>query len=732
MHQVFGIRHHGPGSARHLRMALAQMDPDMVLVEGPGEADKLLPLLQEADMKPPVALLVYRPQALDAFGYYPFAEFSPEWQAFRFALGRRLPVRCIDLSLRHYWPDAARKQVDKTAPPREDPMSTLARLAGFPDGEQWWDQLIEQGQDEEDRFAAVCELMAEVREAQAEELPPDPHTLRREAYMRQAIRAAEKEGFSRIAVVCGAYHAPALQALPPAKEDKARLKGLKKVKTTATWIPWTYARLAFESGYGAGVLSPAWYELLFQTPPAEVPGRWLGQAARLLREAGFDAAPAHAIEAVRLAHGLAHLRGQQQPRLEDLYDAMAAVYSHGSEVPLQLVHQELILGSKRGQVPARSPEFPLQADVRQQQRSLRLKPKEGGEQVVTLDLREDFHRQKSAFLHRLRLLEIDWGQESRPGQSLGTFKEVWQLRWEPECDMQVIAAASWGNTVEQAAEARVKALLREEQQPAALSSLLERVLLSNLPGLTGPIGRRLSERIALDADTEHLMEALPPLVKMLRYGDVRGTDRETVQGIVEALLPRLFLGLPGACTQVDEPYGNRLFGQLLTVNLAVQLLPEDLGASVAWTEVLDRLARLPLVYPRIAGGAARLSLDREAWSVETASIQLGRRSSVGTPVAETAAWLEGFLHGSGLLLIHQPALWSLLDGWVGQLSEGDFELALPLLRRVFSQFSEGERLEIARLVRVGKREQAVPGWDEARGRVVWPLLAQLIGKPAED
>jgi hypothetical protein len=41
---LFGIRHHGPGSARALAGALAELKPDLILVEGPPEADELVAL----------------------------------------------------------------------------------------------------------------------------------------------------------------------------------------------------------------------------------------------------------------------------------------------------------------------------------------------------------------------------------------------------------------------------------------------------------------------------------------------------------------------------------------------------------------------------------------------------------------------------------------------------------------------------------------------------------------
>ena len=57
--QRFGVRHHGPGSARSLVHALEAHAPQLVLIEGPPDANELLPLAKHAGLEPPVALLVY-------------------------------------------------------------------------------------------------------------------------------------------------------------------------------------------------------------------------------------------------------------------------------------------------------------------------------------------------------------------------------------------------------------------------------------------------------------------------------------------------------------------------------------------------------------------------------------------------------------------------------------------------------------------------------------------------
>jgi len=74
---VFGIRHHGPGCARSLLSALDALAPDLLLVEGPPDAQDVLAFAASDDLVPPVALLVYPVDAPNRAVFYPFAEFSP-------------------------------------------------------------------------------------------------------------------------------------------------------------------------------------------------------------------------------------------------------------------------------------------------------------------------------------------------------------------------------------------------------------------------------------------------------------------------------------------------------------------------------------------------------------------------------------------------------------------------------------------------------------------------------
>ena len=145
---LFGIRHHGPGSAALLRSALDALDPECVLIEGHPEGNDLISQAALAGMKPPLAMMFYSVEAAKNAVFAPFAEFSHEWVAMRWAVERSRTVRFID------WPAAVSLAVagersaaaevadeqededddgseDRSVLETADPLDRLAELAGY-------------------------------------------------------------------------------------------------------------------------------------------------------------------------------------------------------------------------------------------------------------------------------------------------------------------------------------------------------------------------------------------------------------------------------------------------------------------------------------------------------------------------------------------------------------------------------------------------------------------------
>jgi hypothetical protein len=724
--EVFGVRHHGPGSARSLREALGELGPDIVLIEGPPEADGLVDLAADPQMRPPVALLGYVPGEPKTAAFWPFAVFSPEWQAIRYALGAGVPVRFCDLPAARLlaMPDR------RSATPRPDPITDLAGAAGYDDPERWWEDVVEHVPGPA-VFGALAEAIGFLR---ADDAEPDPRDAVREAYMRKTLRRTVKEGYQRIAVVCGAWHVPALESMPSAAADDRLLRGLPKGKaTTFTWIPWTYGRLAYISGYGAGIRSPGWYDHLFSSHGQPIE-RWLAKAAAVLRDEGVPASSAHVLESVRLAEGLAALRGRPLAGLEEVTEAARAVLCEGSDLLTALIQRRLIVGERLGAVPAATPMVPLQKDLHDTQRRLRLRP-EAPPRDYDLDLRKPNDLARSHLLHRLALLGVDWGtrQQSRI-QNIGTFRESWQLTWRPELDLALIEASMWGSTVAAAADQRARSLAAGSAGLDELTALTERCLLADLGDALPEVLAAVRDRAALDTDVTRLMAALPALVRAARYGDVRGTDPGRLGEVAVEMITRICAGLPAAVASLDEAAEREMRGRIDAVHSATGLLA-DRASRGQWLDALTRIASAGRCPPLISGRLARLLLDAGRFTPADAQTRMSRALSPGAPAAAAAGWAEGFLAGSGLLLLHDDKLLGLADGWLAGLNPDAFTSVLPALRRTFGEFAPPERQAIgekaARLDGSGRPPARVAAADDdldtERAAIAVRAVAAILG-----
>jgi len=731
--RLFGVRHHGPGSARSLVHALASFDPDAVLIEGPPDANDLLPLASNAGLEPPVALLVYAQDEPRKAVMYPFAKFSPEWQAIQFALSRQRTVRFIDLPHVNRLADAQEDQDDASASEegslRGDPLRPLAVAAGYGDTERWWDHLVESREGADlDVFDAVHEMMSALR---FELKLPEPLTeRRREAWMRKCIRAARTEGFARIAVVCGAYHTPALAEMPPARQDDETLRGMPKVKTAAAWVPWSYERLAYASGYGAGVVSPAWYELMWEKREA-LGAEWLTRAARLLRAEDIPASSAHVIEACRLADALSAVRDRPIPGLSEYQEAAVSVLGAGDETNLRLINRRWHFDARLGRVPEDFPAAPLQRDLTAAQKRLRLPPSVE-EKTLDLDLRETLDRERSRLLRRLRILGVEWAKPAaRAPSGKGTFHELWQLLWQPEFAVRLVEASRYGHTVASAAATALAEKSTDLQRLSDLVGLLDDALFADLADAIQPLVTAIEQRAAAQADVLQLLEAIAPLVNVYRYGNVRDTDVTLVRHILDAVVPRVLVGLLPAATNIDNDAAATLWKQMREAERTLTQLA-DTDFIGGWRNCLTSLASGEGVHPLIAGYAQRLLYDADVIEFEGLSDALSRALSPGNAAEVAASWIEGLLSGSGTILIHDDRLRTLLDGWLRSVSAEHFTNVLPLLRRTFSEFPAPERRLLgARLKRGGDSAQASVArvdFDVEAARRVVPLLQTIWDK----
>ena len=825
---ILGIRHHGVGSAKNVVEMLEKLKPDMILVEGPPELDTITKWVGEKDLKPPVSVLCYDENNPQRASFYPFAEFSPEWQALVFAKKNTIPVRMMDLPIAISWAmqdekmkqsevnksefkvknaalnslnftgngqntegsyfdfnvksgvvdslnfdknasntegssnislgvaetqnikydtrkpfnsnDLLLKPIDENAdfelPVARDPIGYFAKIAGYDDSEMWWEHHFEQRyapNTAAEHFEAVMLMMSSLREHNIESAL-DEENVWREAYMAQLIRQARNEMYDNIVVVCGAWHGPALLDLDKTEKEHAKiLKKLpkSKLKVGTTWIPWTNDRLAMSSGYGAGIVSPGWYGHVWKKPK-DKGELWLTKVAQLFRQKKMDISTAHVIEAYRLAEAVSALRGLSRIGLLELNEATQTVMCMGDGILLELVKKELIVGHGLGKVPDSLPKLPLQADFEEKTKKLKL-AQTADWKDIELDLRKELDLNRSIFLHRLTILGINWGKESGvSSKAKGTFKEPWRLQWKPEMLIDLIEKGIWGNTVDEATSKFLLDKASKTTSVSGLSEMIQEAIPAELFTAIELLLQKINDLATVSADILELMAAITPLAEVGRYGNVRKTDLVAINNLVEGLILRVCIGLPNACYGLDDAASQQTFEQIRKVNDAVRLL-ENPVLREEWFKTLSHLTDKTGVHPIIRGCTTRLLFDGKELDTEGVAVKFSFALSTGNEPSFSAGWIEGFLKGSGMILLYDDMLWNLLYKWVAELQQDIFTELLPILRRTFSKYAVGERRQLGEKARRGvaanggNSVEFIENFDAELADSVLPLALELLG-----
>ncbi len=786
----FPVRHFSPACAWHLRAMLRAHRPAAVLVEGPADAEALIPHLVDPDTKPPFTLFSSLTDKDNRFGqngtlsaaediavryrgWWPFTAHAPEYVALTegHALGAELAFCDLPLSetipYKHLRERETSCAVDDAHLARSayfEALRTRQRRRSF---DEFWNATFEAAGHaaEPDAFRrAVLTFAWCVRwstlgpDETPATAPPDPTlvadgTLAREAFMRQRIDEALKaHKGAPIAVVTGAFHTVALPWTVPAK---LKLRRDKQLETLLTAHSYEALASLYQLNRLPGYAHAVW-EAMTEGEGRPYDAAALGlitETMRRLRDRREPASTADAVAAWRSAQDLATLRGNREVTREDLLDAVQMTLVkgdlrvHGGAV--ERVAAEVMVGHLRGQVTAAAGAVSLLRDYYAQCKAHRIDVT-GATKTVRCDLgRTAEHRHKSAFLHQCALLEVPMftgiaegsanpaypggfykGPDLATGENLHLLGETWGVRWSERVDERLLDLSDRGATVAAAASERVRVSLAQEVGNAEASTrLLLRAAQMGLTDLFDDALTAVEEAIADDTLFEHLTAALRDFVMLYAYRDTLPTrGHARVLGTIEALFARCASTLPAVVYAQGDLAPRVLDGMQTLVRVALSFDAARLDRALLVARLQEMVA-LPDGNPTLRGAGYGVLYSLGATRERVVAEALDAYLQGDDEEALRAGpFLDGLFLSARNIFLGSTRLLRVVNAVLGRLDWARFKRILPDLRRAFTQFIPTE------IDQIGQRVSETVGLDAPppRDLPVPPALAALAAESDRD
>lgn len=707
----FGIRHLSPAGAYYLRAFLDEKRPELVLVEGPSDFGDMLSDMVREETKPPIAILAYTKEAPVRTVLYPFAEYSPEYQAIQWCHKNHVACRFMDLPSETFLaiPECGMQEAEgeeERINAKMDVYGQLDRKSGEDGHDTFWERVMEQAGSMEAYHLGANSFGANIRSLTAGKENDWAETVLREAYMRQQIKKAVDSGIDpeNIVVVTGSYHVEGLKSWQDTEED---LSQMPKVEANHTLMPYSYYRLSTRAGYGAGNKAPAYYALLWEGlnkgEPMYAAYSYLIRLAKYQREKGNPVSSASVIEAVRLASSLAQLRGGSTASLRDLRDAALTCIGEGSVSNIILATADTEIGTTIGALPDGVSRTSIQEDFYRQLKDLKLeKYRDITAQDLMLDLREnrrvsseksafiDLHR--SFFLHRLRVTGVSFARYQAVSQDNATWSEHWIVRWTPEAEIELVESALKGDTIDGAASFVMKERVENATKMGEIALVIEDACCCGMEKAVGYATSALQKMAVDAASVEDLADTAHRLSVVVQYGTIRRIDSKPLEPILQQLFYRACLILESACV-CDDAASKVVISameQLNSVELAHDFLDHE-----EWLKVLDNISERDDLNTKLSGFAAAILLERGTMNTQQLRTEVSRRLSKGIPADLGAGWFEGLAMKNRYALIARLSLWESLNEYLITLDDEEFKRALVFLRRAFADFSAAEKDQIA-------------------------------------
>ncbi len=788
--RLLPVRHHSPACAFHVRDVIEKWHPDAVLIEGPDNANSLIPIMTDKETHAPFAIYYAYHDKTGIISedkqhykcYYPFLEYSPELEALRTAGENGISSAFIDLSYGEILAasaqgrgllkdDAKNSYNDDYLLTRNEYLKQLCEKTGLRSFDEFWEKFFEINglyEDSETWFSHLLTYCALARENTPDEELAQEGCLAREQHMASGIiQWADKHKCGdgkeqRILVVTGGFHTPALAKLLSEENNaKAGAKAKRTKKSdidknqSVYMMPYSMEAADALNGYASGMPFAGFYlkiwngiknQAAISKPYEAAVLDMLVAVGKEVRKSEDCLSTYDEICALQMARGLSELRNKREAGAYELFDAVLASYVKGeyniaADMPVRTLRR-LMTGSGSGKLCDGADVPPIITDFNMQCKRFGLKCDTALENELTLSIFSGKkHRQISMFLHRMTFLDTEFARRVKgPNLQLkkdkNLLREVWKYKWSINVHSALIDVSVHGGTVEEASASLVGERLKKANGAGDAAYLLTQVFEMGLSQQLDAVYDRVHELILQDTDFYSITDALRSLVMLDELGGLYETGLE-FGALLHTAVRKLISLLPSmACIQDDT---------LTECMDALKLLYQITGRKASdmgqeredYFDALDKMCRVQNINAGLNGciyGILYGSGRADSGTVE--NICRGYLTGTKEQLMQTAVFFRGLFCTAKDLVFIGDSIVGLLDEFFGAVGSGEFMELLPQLRLAFTYFTPAEIDKIAgsaaRLHGKEKKDitelnEVLPEWYEYGRQLDEYAKAQMLG-----
>ncbi len=530
----FPIRHHSPVCSFHLLNVIEEYKPDCILVEGPQNSDKLIPILTHEDTKPPIAFYYYykdtqklvNENAEDYKCYYPFLNTSPEYNALVQAKKKNIDCGFIDLPYGEILINSAKKSNaynDEHNLTESKFFEKVCEKTGMRSFEEFWEKYFEI----KGLYMSTSEFVANMMtycyltrtNTPQENIIAEGCHVREQFMTENILKAAETH--KRVLVVTGGFHTYGLYRLTSGQDKLQKVKVHKfneKIQNVYAMI-YSFEAADALNGYASGMQNPGFYDKVWKSLTSgeerlsdvyeNIVLDTLLECAKQSSKEKLLITMSDVSSAVTMYRGLCSVRDKESPGLYELYDSVQSCFVKGelnaaSDLPLRIL-SKIATGNEIGELCGEAEKIPVIQDFEEQCRKYRLKVDNVLEQEIDLDIfSKPAHMELSRLFYRMGYLKTEFSRRLKGADILNNkdrsrIRETWEYKRTVHTDSSLIDVSVYGVTIEEICKTMSAKQIREEQKCSEAAKLYVECFLMGI-GITDEFAVKTDEIIINDGD----------------------------------------------------------------------------------------------------------------------------------------------------------------------------------------------------------------------------------------